>query len=67
MNSAPVIVRIYGGLGNQLFMYACGLALACRRQAPVLVHADYDDRDIIPERWLRVANESADIDHVSVL
>lgn len=35
MNSAPVIVRIYGGLGNQLFMYACGLALACRRQAPL--------------------------------
>ncbi len=37
MSSAPVIVRIYGGLGNQLFMYACGLALACRRQAPLLM------------------------------
>lgn len=36
--AAPVIVRIYGGLGNQLFMYACGLALACRRQAPLLIH-----------------------------
>ena len=33
----PVIVRIYGGLGNQLFMYACGLALACRRQRPLLI------------------------------
>ena len=37
MNDQPVIVRIYGGLGNQLFMYACGLALACRRQAPLFM------------------------------
>lgn len=33
----PVIVRIYGGLGNQLFMYACGLALAERRGARLLI------------------------------
>ncbi len=33
----PVIVRIYGGLGNQLFMYACGLALACRHQRPLRI------------------------------
>lgn len=31
---AAVIARIYGGLGNQLFMYACGLALAVRNGAP---------------------------------
>lgn len=37
MMDQPVIVRIYGGLGNQLFMYACGLALACRRQAPLFI------------------------------
>ena len=41
MTTGPVIVRIYGGLGNQLFMYACGLALACRRQAPLLMDVGF--------------------------
>ncbi len=36
-SSHVVIARIYGGLGNQLFMYACGLALAARNEVPLLL------------------------------
>jgi hypothetical protein len=33
-----VIVRLTGGLGNQMFMYAFGRALSLRRQEPVQFH-----------------------------
>lgn len=37
--SQRVIVRVYGGLGNQLFMYAAGYALARRMQLPLTIDA----------------------------
>ena len=32
---APVVVKLMGGLGNQMFQYAAGLALARKNQAPL--------------------------------
>jgi predicted O-linked N-acetylglucosamine transferase (SPINDLY family)/glycosyltransferase involved in cell wall biosynthesis/GT2 family glycosyltransferase/SAM-dependent methyltransferase len=32
---APVVVKLMGGLGNQLFQYAAGLALARKNQVPL--------------------------------
>lgn len=37
MSSSPVSVRLSGGLGNQMFQYAFGRALAEARQAPLLL------------------------------
>lgn len=41
----PVITRLMGGLGNQMFQYAAGRALATRLGAPLLI-----DRTFIDER-----------------
>ena len=37
----PVIVRLVGGLGNQMFQYAMGLAVACRVGGRVLLDTDF--------------------------
>jgi len=37
--SRRVIARVYGGLGNQMFMYAAGYALARRMQLPLTIDA----------------------------
>jgi hypothetical protein len=36
-----VIVRLMGGLGNQMFQYAMGRALANTRQAPVKINFEF--------------------------
>jgi hypothetical protein len=41
----PIIVRLQGGLGNQLYQYACGRALALQHGRPLLL----DLRTILPE------------------
>lgn len=42
---APVITRLMGGLGNQMFQYAAGYALAQLRHAPLLIDRSHlDDR-----------------------
>ncbi len=39
-----IIARITGGLGNQMFQYAAGLAMASRHQAPLILDiSGYDD------------------------
>ena len=38
-----VIVRLNGGLGNQLFQYATGRALACRKKVPLKLDITYFD------------------------
>lgn len=43
-----IIVNIIGGLGNQMFQYACGRAIAMRRKQPLKLNIigfrDYDLR-----------------------
>jgi hypothetical protein len=46
MKEKLLLVNIYGGLGNQLFQYSTGYALAKREgRALVLIDCCYDDRD----------------------
>lgn len=37
----PIIVRLVGGLGNQMFQYAAGLAVARRTEGRLLIDADF--------------------------
>ncbi|MCB0779445.1 MAG: alpha-1,2-fucosyltransferase [Flavobacteriales bacterium] len=39
----PVVTRLMGGLGNQLFQYAAGLALARRLEVPLLLDRTFLD------------------------
>lgn len=45
MSDGNVIVRLKGGLGNQLFQYAAGSALAHRLDAPLLLDLTYCRQD----------------------
>ena len=40
-----VIVRLWGGLGNQLFQYAAGYAAACKRNAALILDRTQCDAD----------------------
>jgi hypothetical protein len=49
--SAMIVVRLRGGLGNQLFQYACGRALALRNGAPLKLDLiQYRDRSCAERR-----------------
>ena len=43
-NNGAIIVRIMGGLGNQMFQYACGRAAALRCRRPLLLDLSAFDR-----------------------
>jgi len=46
-----IVVRLRGGLGNQLFEYACGRALALRNGAPLKLDVTrYRDRSYAEPR-----------------
>jgi len=48
---APVITRLMGGLGNQMFQYATGLALSRRLGAPLLIDRTFLDARPAGMNW----------------
>ena len=46
-----IVVRLYGGLGNQMFQYACGLALARFRGIGLEASCNSPDREFRLERF----------------
>lgn len=51
-----IIIKISDGLGNQLFMYACGYAIAKKLNAPLLLDISYLDNSTLRKYELNKLN-----------
>ncbi|OBR89895.1 glycosyl transferase family 11 [Clostridium ragsdalei P11] len=47
-----VIIKVYGGFGNQLFCYACGYAVSKLNQVPLIIDTTQQDND--PSREVEI-------------